>query len=326
QMVGDLSLQPASETVATNSPTTGKHEEGTSGELPVKNEDAKENDEEPRIRRSSMRIRMRSAVPAATPVTSTASSGEENENESLIRHTPIMMRTRSAVPLATPATSTPATACADACEKKGSKKRKERHGKNVPEETSIRAPSPLESIGTGADFTIVECEEATGLKITADAWAGYEACTTKADEGIEKTALLSADGSHIPRWPETIRIGRWEIETCYTASYPSEYANTKKLYLCEFCLKYMRTLSHLVRHEMKCPAKHPPGREIYRKGDVSVFEVDGNIEGTYCENLCLLAKMYIDHKTLLYDVEPFLFYIVTNNDDKGCHFVGYFSK
>lgn len=46
----------------------------------------------------------------------------------------------------------------------------------------------------------------------------------------------------------------------------------------------------------------------------------------YCQNLCLLAKLFLDHKTLYYDVEPFLFYVLTQNDGKGCHLVGYFSK
>jgi hypothetical protein len=39
-----------------------------------------------------------------------------------------------------------------------------------------------------------------------------------------------------------------------------------------------------------------------------------------------MAKMFLDHKTLYYDVEPFLFYIMTEADEHGCHFVGYFSK
>ena len=47
---------------------------------------------------------------------------------------------------------------------------------------------------------------------------------------------------------------------------------------------------------------------------------------TYCQNLCLLAKLFLDHKTLYYDVEPFLFYVLTEYDKKGCHIVGYFSK
>ncbi|CAJ0965470.1 unnamed protein product [Ranitomeya imitator] len=56
------------------------------------------------------------------------------------------------------------------------------------------------------------------------------------------------------------------------------------------------------------------------------FQVDGNISKIYCQNLCLLAKLFLDHKTLYYDVEPFLFYVLTKNDMKGCHLVGYFSK
>ena len=36
--------------------------------------------------------------------------------------------------------------------------------------------------------------------------------------------------------------------------------------------------------------------------------------------------MFLDHKTLYYDVEPFLFYVLTRNDAKGSHLVGYFSK
>jgi hypothetical protein len=46
----------------------------------------------------------------------------------------------------------------------------------------------------------------------------------------------------------------------------------------------------------------------------------------YCQNLCLLSKMFLDHKSLFYDVEPFLFYVMTETDDDGAHFVGYFSK
>ncbi|XP_037941653.1 histone acetyltransferase KAT6B-like [Teleopsis dalmanni] len=99
-----------------------------------------------------------------------------------------------------------------------------------------------------------------------------------------------------------------------------------KLYLCEFCLKYTKSRSVLDRHQNKCTWRQPPGTEIYRQKDISVFEVDGNVNKIYCQNLCLLAKLFLDHKTLYYDVEPFLFYVLTKNDKKGCHFVGYFSK
>ena len=59
---------------------------------------------------------------------------------------------------------------------------------------------------------------------------------------------------------------------------------------------------------------------------ISVFEVNGSDHKIYCQNLCLMAKLFLDHKTLYFDVEPFLFYILTEVDEQGCHVVGYFSK
>lgn len=128
------------------------------------------------------------------------------------------------------------------------------------------------------------------------------------------------------RSPPLIQFGRYEIVTWYSSPYPQEYARLPKLYLCEFCLKYMKSTSILMRHMTKCKWFHPPANEIYRKDDISVFEVDGAVNKIYCQNLCLLAKLFLDHKTLYYDVEPFLFYALTKNDKKGCHLVGYFSK
>ncbi|KAG0321804.1 hypothetical protein BG000_003102, partial [Podila horticola] len=123
-----------------------------------------------------------------------------------------------------------------------------------------------------------------------------------------------------------IRFGDWEIDTWYVAPYPEEYSQHPILYICEFCLKYMKSSFMAERHRLKCAMRHPPGDEIYREGNISVFEVDGRKNKIYCQNLCLMAKMFLDHKTLYYDVEPFLFYVMTESGDLGCRFVGYFSK
>uniref|UniRef100_A0A8C5I9D5 histone acetyltransferase n=1 Tax=Gouania willdenowi TaxID=441366 RepID=A0A8C5I9D5_GOUWI len=136
-------------------------------------------------------------------------------------------------------------------------------------------------------------------------------------------SLMNSDSI---RCPAVIEFGTYEIQTWYSSPYPPEYSRLQKLYLCEFCLKYMRSRNILKRHTKKCGWFHPPANEIYRKDDLSVFEVDGNVSKLFCQNLCLLAKLFLDHKTLYYDVEPFLFYILTKNDEKGCHLVGYFSK
>lgn len=44
--------------------------------------------------------------------------------------------------------------------------------------------------------------------------------------------------------------------------------------------------------------------------------MDGNVNKIYSQTLCLIAKLFLDHKTLYYDVEPFLFYVLTQNDQK----------
>ncbi|XP_077316126.1 histone acetyltransferase KAT7 isoform X6 [Lithobates pipiens] len=153
----------------------------------------------------------------------------------------------------------------------------------------------------------------------------FRRAQARASEDLEKLRLQGqiTEGSNMIK---TIIFGRYELDTWYHSPYPEEYARLGRLYMCEFCLKYMKSQTILRRHMAKCVWKHPPGDEIYRKGSISVFEVDGKKNKIYCQNLCLLAKLFLDHKTLYYDVEPFLFYVMTEADNTGCHLIGYFSK
>ncbi|RFU72365.1 acyl- n-acyltransferase [Trichoderma arundinaceum] len=156
-----------------------------------------------------------------------------------------------------------------------------------------------------------------------DEWrARVLAMQAEIDMPVRRSKKSSDNASQI----ECIEFGGWEIDTWYAAPYPAEYSRNRVLYICEFCLKYMNSDYVAWRHKLKCAAKHPPGDEIYRHGSVSVFEVDGRKNPVYCQNLCLLAKLFLGSKTLYYDVEPFLFYVLCEYDDCGYHFVGYFSK
>ncbi|KAI7888995.1 acyl-CoA N-acyltransferase [Mucor mucedo] len=138
----------------------------------------------------------------------------------------------------------------------------------------------------------------------------------KFEKAKSKSAPLTpASITEIPKITQ-IAFNHYLIDTWYVAPYPEEYSQNPTLYICEFCMKYMKSQYISDRHQLKCKAQYPPGDEIYRDEKNKI----------YCQNLCLLAKMFLDHKTLYYDVEPFLFYIMTEVDDRGCHFVGYFSK
>jgi histone acetyltransferase HTATIP len=123
-----------------------------------------------------------------------------------------------------------------------------------------------------------------------------------------------------------IQMGKHEIEPWYFSPYPEDFVDCDMVYICEFCLSYFGEMKQFERHRLKCNLLHPPGNEIYRDDYVSFFEIDGRRQRTWCRNLCLLSKLFLDHKTLFFDVDPFLFYCMCTRDEYGCHFVGYFSK
>ncbi|KAM7353140.1 lysine acetyltransferase chameau [Cochliomyia hominivorax] len=123
-----------------------------------------------------------------------------------------------------------------------------------------------------------------------------------------------------------ITMGKYKMKVWYQSPYPEDVSRLPQMYICEFCLRYQKSETGIKRHAQKCVWRHPPGDEIYRKGKLQVWQVDGKRHKQYCQHLCLLAKFFLDHKTLYYDVEPFLFYIMTLADVDGCHTVGYFSK
>lgn len=47
---------------------------------------------------------------------------------------------------------------------------------------------------------------------------------------------------------KTILFGCYELDTWYHSPYPEEYARLGRLYICEFCLKYMKSQTILRRH------------------------------------------------------------------------------
>lgn len=198
-----------------------------------------------------------------------------------------------------------------------------------------RENDELKSKPYGGILSETDADTSKTLPLHADRAKFTEARQKAEEDWKQKVAASEAEGETKPRTQKLagppskikcVNFGGYEIETWYAAPYPEEYSRNRVLYICEFCLKYMNSDFVAWRHKLKCPAKHPPGDEIYRDSSISVFEVDGRKNPVYCQNLCLLAKLFLGSKTLYYDVEPFLFYVMTEYDEYGCHFVGYFSK
>lgn len=168
---------------------------------------------------------------------------------------------------------------------------------------------------------------------------------------IQNTSLPTFNTTTNKPSVETLYLGPHVLKPWYSSPFPAEYIQNKPnhkntLYMCERCLKYLRSKPCLLDHMSNCPwIDGPPGgREICRQSFnpqpspdtataefiLMVYELDGRdgkaIE--YCKRLCLLAKMFLDHKTLYYDVETFLFYVLVEYipSTKCWSLCGYFSK
>ncbi|KAI9245770.1 acyl-CoA N-acyltransferase [Sporodiniella umbellata] len=151
----------------------------------------------------------------------------------------------------------------------------------------------------------------------------------------EKTRRLTTppltDPSTVPE-PNVKKViyGHYEIDAWYHSPYPSDFGSSiDRLYICEYCLRYMNKESQLASHRAVCKDKKPPGKVIYAHDQHKIYEVDGQEHKFYCQNLCLLAKLFLDNKTLYFDVEGFKFYVLTEKHPKFKSYeicVGMFSK
>ncbi|CAM9619354.1 unnamed protein product [Chrysoparadoxa australica] len=149
-------------------------------------------------------------------------------------------------------------------------------------------------------------------------------------EGMDQASLKEHEEVTKVKNINFIEFGKYRMECWYFSPFPKEYypdGYVECLYFCEYSMRFFRTKEELLRFQrVNSPPRHPPGNEIYRRGSLSMFEVDGADQRIYCQDLCYMAKLFLDHKTLYYDVDPFLFYILCEQDEKGFHPVGYYSK
>lgn len=232
---------------------------------------------------------------------------------------------------------------------------REHSGPGTPDSTSLslpsKAPRPTRANGehdarngvTG-DAVLVSSEVVDGtpqpedeqldLSDVQDAAAAAKAAPPELYSREDELEKLRTGGSMTQNQAEISRVrnlsriqmGAHEMEPWYFSPYPAAFSEADMVYICEFCLEYFDAERPFERHRRKCTLVHPPGNEIYRDSRLSFFEVDGRRQRTWCRNLCLLSKLFLDHKTLYYDVDPFLFYCMCTRDAHGCHLVGYFSK
>ncbi|KAJ9291616.1 hypothetical protein DTO021C3_973 [Paecilomyces variotii] len=127
-------------------------------------------------------------------------------------------------------------------------------------------------------------------------------------------------------------LGDLLFKTWYQSIYPEELVpkNTDRLYVCRWCFRYSCDVHAYAGHTRVCQYRTtPPGVQVYEHDGYSVWEVDGEDSKLFAQNLSLFAKLFLDHKSVFFDVSSFLYYILTYTDPadpENYYILGYFSK
>lgn len=107
---------------------------------------------------------------------------------------------------------------------------------------------------------------------------------------------------------------------------PRDSGQPSILWVCDRCFKYMNEGVPYEVHTKNCQYSHPPGKRVWNRGDRMIWEIDGAQEKLFSQNLALFGKLFIDVKTLFFDTEHFMFYVLTEARPSRDVVLGFFSK
>ncbi|MCJ1381876.1 hypothetical protein MMC17_004988 [Xylographa soralifera] len=151
------------------------------------------------------------------------------------------------------------------------------------------------------------------------------------------TSTIPAAGSTpltAARNVSNVVLGDILFPTWYPSFYPEELVgkDTDRLYVCQWCFKYSKEVVAFLAHVNVCNMEddEPPGRLIYRKEPYSIYEIDGEEEKLFTQNLSLFAKLFLDNKSVFFDVSSFNYYLLIqdlpSSSSPSRQIVGFFSK
>jgi len=94
-----------------------------------------------------------------------------------------------------------------------------------------------------------------------------------------------------------------------------------RLYVCPNCFRYTPNVDHYVLHlqhhetrfqqQIETSPVPKSALKVYEWEGYAVWEVDGEIEKLYCQNLSLFGKLFLEQKSVFFDTGGFKYYVLT---------------
>ncbi|EXJ85795.1 hypothetical protein A1O1_06163 [Capronia coronata CBS 617.96] len=96
----------------------------------------------------------------------------------------------------------------------------------------------------------------------------------------------------------------------------------RRLYVCPRCFRYTPSERDYVQHLQHHQERHDRGLEmqpvpdsavkVYDWEGYAVWEIDGEKEKLYCQNLSLFGKLFLEQKSVFFDTAGFKYYVLTH--------------
>ncbi|KPA85189.1 putative histone acetyltransferase [Leptomonas pyrrhocoris] len=119
---------------------------------------------------------------------------------------------------------------------------------------------------------------------------------------------------------------------------PQPQPYIRDAFLCPFSLRIFSTFAqlHYETRSYRAGRLRPPGEEIYRdeRRGLSLFRINGSQHVTYCRQLFLIGKSFLENKLAGHDVHSYYFYVVCLHhryfpsyvsDESAMFFAGFFT-
>ncbi|KAF9527076.1 acyl-CoA N-acyltransferase [Crepidotus variabilis] len=163
-------------------------------------------------------------------------------------------------------------------------------------------------------------------KITPWYYSPYPLTESEAEESFSMASPSTQGFPKIPGVSRATPRAHGRTSDLLAGGLQRQHSGENTLWVCHFCFKYMVEGLFWELHKKECKLKRPPGKKVYQRGAHTIWEVDGAKDKLYCQNLALFGKLFIDVKTLYFDCDNFLFYILTDANTSEDHILGFFSK
>lgn len=99
------------------------------------------------------------------------------------------------------------------------------------------------------------------------------------------------------------------------------------LYVCPYCFKFTDVKLEWEQHLNSCQFKNRlPGKVMYNDGETVIRKIKGANHKLFCQCMCLMAKFYLDNKSIFYHLDYFDFYVAYQLLDRHEVPMGFYSR